>query len=269
MNIIETAWKWTSGLSKRKSTNLIVLHHAAAVTCTAAQVDSWHKVDNGWSGIGYHFFISKGGTIYRGRPEWAVGAHASGRNSDSIGICVEGNYETETTMPKAQRAAVREVLRHLKATYPNAVIKGHKEVGATGCPGKYYPLNEMKNYFNNAESETFEIEEYTDINAIVWELNHRGIVEDSDGMVAEMTSKPNGRLYWLGRKICHAVRKLNGKAETVNVKEYEGADEIVWDLHYRGIVEDRSGLIDEITAKPNGRLYWLARKGLHYLRCRD
>lgn len=127
----------------------------------------------------------------------------------------------------------------------------------------------MDKFRNDVKSAMDSMEEYTDINAIVWELKHRGIVEDGDGMVSEMTGEPNGRLYHLGRKLCHAVRRLYDKGVSVNVSEYKGIDEIVWDLHYRGIVEDRSGLIDELNAKPNGRLYWLARKGLHYLRCRD
>ena len=152
MKIIETNWNWKSGLSRRAKTNVIVLHHAAAHTCTAQQIDNWHK-GNGWSGIGYHFFIRKDGSIYRGRPEWVVGAHASGRNSDTIGVCVEGNYEEEKTMPQTQKNSVKEILHYLKGKYPKARIKGHREVGATGCPGKYYPLQEMKDYWNEKKVE--------------------------------------------------------------------------------------------------------------------
>ena len=167
MKIIETNWNWKSGLSRRAKTNVIVLHHAAAHTCTAQQIDNWHK-GNGWSGIGYHFFIRKDGSIYRGRPEWAVGAHASGRNSDTIGVCVEGNYEEEKTMPQAQKEAVKEVLRYLKGKYPKAELKGHRDVGATGCPGKYYPMSEMVNYFNNeSEEEPMTAEERTKFNELV------------------------------------------------------------------------------------------------------
>lgn len=167
MKIIETNWNWKSGLSRRAKTNVIVLHHAAAHTCTAQQIDNWHK-GNGWSGIGYHFFIRKDGSIYRGRPEWAVGAHASGRNSDTIGVCVEGNYEEEKTMPQTQKNSVKEILRYLKGKYPKAELKGHRDVGATGCPGKYYPMSEMVNYFNNeSEEEPMTAEERTKFNELV------------------------------------------------------------------------------------------------------
>ena len=167
MKIIETNWNWKSGLSRRAKTNVIVLHHAAAHTCTAQQIDNWHK-GNGWSGIGYHFFIRKDGSIYRGRPEWAVGAHASGRNSDTIGVCVEGNYEEEKTMPQTQKNSVKEILRYLKGKYPKAELKGHRDVGATGCPGKYYPMSEMINYFNNeSEEEPMTTEEIRKFNELV------------------------------------------------------------------------------------------------------
>lgn len=83
MNIIETAWNWSGGLSNRSKTDYIVLHHAAAVTCSAADVDRWHK-QNGWSGIGYHHFVRKDGDVYRGRPEWSMGAAR-------FGICVDAS----------------------------------------------------------------------------------------------------------------------------------------------------------------------------------
>ena len=169
MKVNEINFKWNGGLSKRACTRLIVLHHAAAKVCSPYQVDSWHKA-NGWSGIGYHYFIRKDGTIYRGRPEWAIGAHASGRNSDSIGVCVEGNYDLETNMPTLQKNAVKDVLSYLKDKYPNAVIKGHREVGATGCPGKHYPLSEMKEFWNSKESEELTMTQYEELKKEINEL---------------------------------------------------------------------------------------------------
>ena len=56
-----------------------------------------------WAGIGYHYYITKDGTIWASRPDCTVGAHASGGNSDSIGICFEGDYDVEGTMPDAQK----------------------------------------------------------------------------------------------------------------------------------------------------------------------
>ena len=79
MNIIEKDYNWAHELSARQVTNLIILHHAAAKSCTAADVHNWH-LNRGWAGIGYHFFVGKDGSVTRGRPLWAVGAHAESCN---------------------------------------------------------------------------------------------------------------------------------------------------------------------------------------------
>ena len=167
MNIIETDWHWNGGLSRRSRTDYIALHHAECTRCTAAQVDEWHKA-NGWSGIGYHFFVRKDGTIYRGRPIWAMGAHVQGKNDCSIGICAEGAYMTEV-MPEAQKTAIAELLDYLKTNYyPNAKIVGHREIGSSDCPGKNFPLDELKNYKDilNKEDTEMTIEEKERMDAI-------------------------------------------------------------------------------------------------------
>ena len=195
--IIETNIKWASSLSKRPRTDYIVLHHAEASKCTVEQVDSWHK-QNGWAGIGYHFFVRKDGTIYRGRPLDTMGAHVNGMNSRSIGICAEGSYMTET-MPEAQKKAICELLVYLKDKYyPVASIVGHKEVGQSNCPGKNFPLSEIKNNYRNIARQ-----EYTSLNDIVWELNHRGIITDSSLWLKKGTDK---NIYWLLRKMCQYIR---------------------------------------------------------------
>lgn len=143
LHIIEPKWAWSSGLSKRQSTKHIVLHHAAAKTCTAADIDRWHK-DNGWSGIGYHYFIRKDGSIYRGRPEDTQGAHVLHHNADTIGICAEGDYDKEQTMPQAQYSAILSLIADIRTRYPDTDIVGHREIGSSDCPGRYYPLQSIK-----------------------------------------------------------------------------------------------------------------------------
>lgn len=175
MKICEIDWKWKSGLSSRAKTNYVVLHHAAAKACSPYQVDSWHKA-NGWSGIGYHYFVRKDGTIYRGRPEWATGAHAQGKNHESIGICAEGNYDEEYIMPDAQKDSIQELLRDIKLRYPNTTVKGHKNVGATSCPGKYYPLSEMMTFYRNIipnESEVLSVTQYEELKKEINQLKTR------------------------------------------------------------------------------------------------
>lgn len=138
MKINEVTYKWNGALSKRRSTTRIILHHAAASKCTAQQIHSWHLA-NGWVGIGYHFFVRKDGSIYRGRPEDTVGAHARNNNYDSIGVCFEGNFMTET-MGDAQRKAGQELVAYLKDKYGITKVQKHSDVNATGCPGTHFPF---------------------------------------------------------------------------------------------------------------------------------
>ena len=154
MEIIKSDWSWNGTLAKRSSTKYIALHHAEAVSCTARQVDEWHK-SNGWAGIGYHFFVRKDGSIYEGRPLWALGAHVQGKNNVSVGICAEGDYHNhDKIMPQAQKSAIKQLIAYLKGLYPNAEIVGHGEIGESNCPGRYYPLAEMKNYEQEDEPMT-------------------------------------------------------------------------------------------------------------------
>ena len=115
MNIIETNLKFTNSMTNRSATKRIILHHAEASKCTAEDIHRWH-LNNGWAGAGYHFLVRKDGFVYRLRPENKVGAHAHGANSDSIGICFEGAYMTET-MPQAQINAGKELVAYLKNKY--------------------------------------------------------------------------------------------------------------------------------------------------------
>lgn len=133
----------TTPFQKRASTVCIILHHAAAVTCTPQQIISWHKA-RGFNGAGYNFFIRKDGTIYQLRPIYATGAHTIGWNSKSIGICAEGNYEVEKNMPAVQAKAISECIDYCNDYYHKKLpVYPHKAKWATACPGKNYPFAQI------------------------------------------------------------------------------------------------------------------------------
>lgn len=138
LNIIEPNYTWNGALTKRTTTDRIILHHAAG-NGTAESIHKYH-VSLGWKGIAYHYYVRKDGTIYRGRPEDTVGGHTSGYNSRSIGICAEGNFETDI-MSNAQRDAIRELVLDIRTRYPDTQTIKHKDVAATACPGKNYPFD--------------------------------------------------------------------------------------------------------------------------------
>lgn len=128
-------------LSSRSTIDMIVLHHADASTCSPQDVHWWH-IKNGWSGFGYHYFVSKQGVIFKGRQDNIIGSHAKGYNATSIGICFEGKYNNEI-MPQEQLQAGKELIAYLKEKYNITVVKRHKDLMATDCPGSLFPFEEM------------------------------------------------------------------------------------------------------------------------------
>ena len=153
MHITEKSYDWAFPLTERRKTELIILHHAAARKCTAEQIHSWHRT-KGWAGIAYHYFVRKNGEVVRGRPEHTVGGHTYGKNSISLGICFEGDFQQET-MPKAQMLSGAELVGELRQRYPQAKVTGHRDVGETSCPGKYFPFEEVANGMSYEQFEAF------------------------------------------------------------------------------------------------------------------
>jgi hypothetical protein len=147
-------------MTVRNRTKRIVLHHAAAKKCSIFDIHRWHK-EKGWSGVGYHFFVRKDGTVYEGRPITKVGAHAYNYNSDSIGICFEGNFEVEK-MPDVQKEAGKELVSYVKKKYPTITsIVGHRDLMATACPGKNFPFDEIAKGKTSSTVSKKEKVEYT------------------------------------------------------------------------------------------------------------
>lgn len=162
IDIIDAGLKF-GALTKRTVTDRIILHHAAG-NGSVESVHNYHK-GLGWSGIGYHYYVRKDGSIYRGRPEAMVGGHTSGYNYCSIGVCAEGNFETDV-MSDAQREAIRALVLDIRTRYPDTQTIRHKDVAATACPGKNYPFD----YIAAAEPDPEDTPPETDTpSGIDWE----------------------------------------------------------------------------------------------------
>ena len=110
---------------------------------TVEQIRAWHTTPkpkgNGWRDIGYHFVIYLDGSIHAGRPIEQIGAHCSGHNVTSIGICYIGGCTKDGHTPKdtrtpAQKAALVKLIKELKASYPKATVHGHREFANKACP---------------------------------------------------------------------------------------------------------------------------------------
>lgn len=122
---------------------LIVIHCSATrcnVPFTPAQLEKAHRA-RGFSGIGYHFYVTRDGRVYHTRPLHRVGAHALGFNLHSIGVCYEGGLDEQgrpaDTRTTFQQMALLDLLAILKKQFPDASIKGHYQLSADihkACP---------------------------------------------------------------------------------------------------------------------------------------
>ena len=130
-------------LENRFVTDSIVVHHIGMANnddVSAETVHQWH-LNNGWSGIGYHFLIRKDGTIEEGRPLGTVGAHVYGENRHTVGINLVGNFESAVPT-EAQKTAAAHLISSLCTVYQldpvwESTVKGHCDLNATACPGRY------------------------------------------------------------------------------------------------------------------------------------
>ena len=109
----------------------IILHCSATPEgkdFTVEQIRMWHVKGRGWRDIGYHFVIYRDGSIHKGRPIEQSGAHTSGQNANSIGICYIGGLAASSkTTPKdtrteAQRKAMKELVLQLLKQYPGSKV---------------------------------------------------------------------------------------------------------------------------------------------------
>ncbi|WP_308443635.1 N-acetylmuramoyl-L-alanine amidase [Actinomyces capricornis] len=157
------------------SASHVVVHHTAGTNnYTASQSPSivrgiyhYHAVTLDWGDIGYNFLIDKYGQVFEGRygstraaaGKMAVGAHARGANTGTMGLSMMGDYST--VAPSASqldavgrmagwflgRAGVSDATGSapftIKTTEKYAAgstvtlprILGHRDVGYTACPG--------------------------------------------------------------------------------------------------------------------------------------
>lgn len=130
--------------------NLVHIHCSAtdpSRPVTVEDIRDWHVNGNGWSDIGYHFFIPRSGMVDYGRDRDAdgdiweeIGAHVRGHNRHSIGICLEGGLgghehdQFRDNFTVHQEVALVALLKAIKGALPHVRIAGHNEFAAKACP---------------------------------------------------------------------------------------------------------------------------------------
>ncbi len=120
----------------------IIIHCAATPEgkdFTVADIRAWHK-QRGWSDIGYHYVVYRDGRVMEGRPIGQVGAHVSGHNTGTIGICYVGGVSADgktakDTRTPDQRSSLLWLVMQLVALHRGVKkVSGHNEYAAKACP---------------------------------------------------------------------------------------------------------------------------------------
>lgn len=142
-------------MNKRKETNKIIVHCSAtkpSMDIDAKEIDRWHR-RNGWLMIGYHYVIKRDGCVQIGREEDVIGAHVSGHNDDSVGICMVGGVndagKAEQNFTTDQYESLAALLYSLEKKYPQAQVSGHRD----WTSHKECPSFDVRSWWNKQKSD--------------------------------------------------------------------------------------------------------------------
>lgn len=134
----------------RKITRIVI--HCSATPPTmnigVEEIRQWH-IARGWSDIGYHYVITRNGTVEPGRPIKRPGAHVKGHNRDSIGICLVGGInekgKPDSNFTFAQFLQLDNLICRLEEEYGKLEILGHRDLPEVS---KDCPCFDVKSFMN-------------------------------------------------------------------------------------------------------------------------
>ena len=100
-------------------------------------IDDWHakrgfqrspearrRYNPGLRAIGYHYVIYRNGGISTGRDVTEIGAHVTGYNQKSLGICLVGTDR----FTEDQWESLRDLVTRLQSLYPESRVVGHRDL---------------------------------------------------------------------------------------------------------------------------------------------
>lgn len=134
-------YRW-NGLADIKG---ILIHHTAAdADSTPARLDELHRVENGWSGIGYHAQSTWAGNLNLFGDVRTVRAHIAHRNHEWVGIVLNGDLDRPSRLRAASVATAGWYVAAVRTLLGwKCPIFGHGDMAVpsqpTACPGALWP----------------------------------------------------------------------------------------------------------------------------------
>lgn len=119
--------------------NKIIIHHSATDDTPAQNFEgirNHHINVNGWADIGYHYVIENVNGKYvtiPGRAEDRAGVHCPGQNSQSLGICLIGDFR-KGPPSKEQLEETARTIKDIYTRHGELPLHGHDEFVDTECP---------------------------------------------------------------------------------------------------------------------------------------
>ncbi|GAE29903.1 peptidoglycan recognition protein family protein [Halalkalibacter hemicellulosilyticus] len=139
----------TSSYRRRPRSTIrnIAIHHSATTSGSAEAFARYHVNELGWPGIGYHYVVDRNGQISHCHDIEVVSYHVGNSNRYAIGICMVGDFRTQT-LTKEQRQATLRLTRKLMDDLAISVdnVWGHDEF--PGYAWKPCPSINMQNFRN-------------------------------------------------------------------------------------------------------------------------
>ncbi|MDM5155771.1 peptidoglycan recognition family protein [Bacillus sp. DX1.1] len=146
MDIQKAQLSFQDELQPLQNVTKIIIHHTAKEGWDVYKTHAFHQKVRGWSGIGYNYFIEEDGTVYEGRGLF-IGAHAKGHNSETIGICMTGNFDKYDPTSE-QVHSLHRLCYTFMQQFSLCVedILGHRELeGVTKtCPGTRFSMQYLR-----------------------------------------------------------------------------------------------------------------------------
>ncbi len=139
----------------------LIVHHSAGTNSASdwaaivRAIWDFHVNGNGWDDIGYNYLVDPNGVLYEGRGNDTRGAHFCGTNTNTMGVCVLGDFTNIEPSSDAIQSLERLLAWKIcdinadpftSSFHPSSGlnlmhISGHRDGCSTSCPGdSFYPL---------------------------------------------------------------------------------------------------------------------------------